>query len=321
VRLSKVGAKLIETFEGFSSKPYHGKYDPPGVWTIGFGSTKGVGPGTPPISRAQAEARLMREVDATYGAAVNAVRVPLNQNQFDALVLFTYNCGPGAVGTATKVGRHLRAHEYRAAADALLEWNRANGVAVEGLTRRRKAERALFLRPVKVPRRAIPKAKKKVVSRPKYLLVDGCPCPYDIAPYVARVLRKAKQAANSIYRGDDAAVLLHAHGKHTQAEIHQMYPAISNPPGRSSHELRGDGTVGADGQHLPTWQVGVDSGSDSPADAAAVEAAARSYGWTIHHPYSRGVERHHWNFREQPKARNPVQRAHIALERARLPRR
>lgn len=262
----------------------------------------------------------MREVDATYGAAVNALRLPLNQNQFDALVSFVYNVGPGGVAPSTQVGKHLRAHDWKAAADALLAWDKAGGHALPGLTRRRQAERALFLKAVKVPRKQLPKT-KKVVSRPKYLLIDGSPVPYDVAPYIARILKRAGQHANSIYRGEDAAVLLHAHGKHTQAEIHKLYPAISNPPGRSSHELRGDGTVGSLGARLPTWQVGVDSGTDSQASRDAITKAARDLGYAVEHPYSRGVEAHHWNLTRQPKARNPVQAAHLALERARLPRR
>lgn len=312
MKLSRNGARLIESFEGFSSRAYR---DPIGIWTIGFGSTAGVGPNTPPMTRAQAEARMMREVDAHYGAAVNGLKLPLNQNQFDALVSFVYNVGPGGVAPTTTVGKRLRAHDFKGAADALLAWDKAGGRPLAGLTRRRKAERALFLKPV-------PKRKTPTKAAPaKYVLIDGCPCPRDPAPYVARVLKKAGQHANSIYRGEDAKALLHANGKSTQAEIHKQFPAISNPPGFSSHELRGDGTVGARGAKLPDWMIGVDSGTDSPHDVAAIEAAARSFGWVAHHPYTRGVEHHHWGFKTQPKARNPVQRMHLALERARMPKR
>ena len=143
MNLSTAGAHLIEQFEGFSDKPYR---DPVGVWTIGFGSTKGVGPGSPHVTRAQAEARLMREVDAEYGAAINALGLPLNQNQFDALVSFVYNVGPGGVAPSTGVGRALRARDWNAAADRLLQWDKAGGRRLLGLTRRRQAERALFLR-------------------------------------------------------------------------------------------------------------------------------------------------------------------------------
>jgi GH24 family phage-related lysozyme (muramidase) len=147
VRLSTKGARLIEEFEGFSASPYR---DAVGVWTIGYGSTKGVGPSTPRVTRREAEARLKREVDATYGAAVNALQLPLNQNQFDALVSFVYNVGPGGVGSGTQVGRALRRHDWTGAANALLAWNKAGGRILAGLTRRRKAERALFLTPDRI---------------------------------------------------------------------------------------------------------------------------------------------------------------------------
>jgi len=141
MRLSRSGAKLIEGFEGFRSCPYR---DAVGVWTIGYGSTKGVGPGTKCVSRRQAEDRLMREVDATYGHAVN--QIPgLNQAQFDALTSFVYNVGPGGIGPNTGVGRALRRKDWKQAADHLLDWDKAGGRALPGLTRRRQAERRLFL--------------------------------------------------------------------------------------------------------------------------------------------------------------------------------
>lgn len=146
MRLSTAGAKLIEEFEDFSAKPYQ---DVVGVWTIGYGSTKGVGPDTPPVTREQAQARLMHEVEADYGAAINDLHLPLNQNQFDALVSFVYNEGPGAVGPSTSPGRALRAHDWQAAADALLLYDVADNRVLPGLEARRRRERALFLTPVR----------------------------------------------------------------------------------------------------------------------------------------------------------------------------
>jgi hypothetical protein len=157
----------------------------------------------------------------------------------------------------------------------------------------------------------------------KLVVLDGCACPASIAPYIARVLKRAGQSANSIYRGDDAAPLLHAHGKRTQREIHAdpALAAISNPPGFSSHELRGDGVCGPRGRALPEWRVGVDSGDDSPGSRDAITRAARELGYVVEHPYSRGVEAHHWNFAKRPRPRNPVQFAHIVAERKRMARR
>jgi hypothetical protein len=157
----------------------------------------------------------------------------------------------------------------------------------------------------------------------RFRVIDGCACPSHIAPYVYLVLRQAGQTASSIYRGDDAARILHAHGKHTQAEIHRMLPAISNPPGRSQHELRSDavGNEGPVGRRLRPWQVGVDSGGDDSASQRAIESAARHFGWRVRHPYKRGVEGHHWCFARKPKPHGLRQRARLIRLRASLPRR
>lgn len=142
-KLGDKGANLIKQFEGFRSCPYR---DAVGVWTIGYGSTKGVGPKSKCISKARAERRMRREVDARYGAAVNKLPKQLNQNQFDALTSFVYNLGPGAISSATGIGKALRKKQWRKAGDEMLRWNKAGGRELAGLTRRRKAERQLFLK-------------------------------------------------------------------------------------------------------------------------------------------------------------------------------
>lgn len=144
MKVSDAGVNLIKEFEGFphNGSPYR---DPIGIWTIGYGHTKGVGPNSPRLTQAQALALLKKELDDEYGPAINNLGVPLNQHQFDALISFVYNCGTGAVSEKTKVGRALRARQWKEAADHLLEWDKAGGKTLPGLTRRRKAERALFL--------------------------------------------------------------------------------------------------------------------------------------------------------------------------------
>jgi lysozyme len=144
MNVGDAGVTLIKEFEGF---PYNGRpyRDMVGVWTIGYGHTKGVGPTSPPLTEPQASELLRQELDAAYAPPVNALPVELGQHQFDALVSFVYNCGPGAIAPTTHVGQALRAKEFGAAADALLQWNKAGGKPVPGLTRRRTAERALFL--------------------------------------------------------------------------------------------------------------------------------------------------------------------------------
>jgi hypothetical protein len=169
------------------------------------------------------------------------------------------------------------------------------------------------------------------MGHPKYLIVygdgspgpDGCPCPYEVAAQVHMMLRQMRRAASSIYRGEDAAGLLHAHGKHTQAEIHRMYPDISNPPGFSQHDLHSDGVANTQprGAVIPAWSVGIDAGDDTQHERDVAHAAGRHYRWYVKTPYSRGVEAHHWCFGSPPRARTPWQAARIAYWRRRLPRR
>lgn len=159
MRLSDNGARLIAEFEGFRSRPYR---DAVGVWTIGYGSTRGVGPNTPAISKTQALGRLKAEVTSTYGRAVDRLRLPLNQNQYDALCSFTYNLGPGILGPDRTIGRLLRQKRFKDAADAMLLYDKAGGRRLEGLTRRRRAERALFLKPVSIPS---PRHERRIISR------------------------------------------------------------------------------------------------------------------------------------------------------------
>jgi lysozyme len=143
------GLALIKEFEGFpfGGRPYR---DPiVGVWTIGYGHTEGVGPHSPRLTERQASELLERDLAHLYEPFVE--RLPtasfLNQNQFDALVAFVYNVGGGAIAADTGIGKALRARQWQRAADELLRWDRAGGHVVAGLSRRRRAERKLFLAP------------------------------------------------------------------------------------------------------------------------------------------------------------------------------
>ena len=152
MRISEKGLAMIEKFEGCLLKASN-KLD--GVWIIGYGQTgryygKRVRRGMT-TTKAEAHAWLRDHSIKTYEDAVTqAVKVPLNQNQFDALVSFTYNVGVGALKQSTAL-RKLNAGDYAGAADALTMWTKCNGKVLAGLVRRRKEERALFLTPVTQP--------------------------------------------------------------------------------------------------------------------------------------------------------------------------
>lgn len=140
-RTNSNGLLLIKSFEGLRLQAYR---DAVGVWTIGYGTTRNVRPGMR-ISEAEAEQFLQQDLNRFEQAINEAVKVPINDNQFSALVSFTYNVGSGAFRSSTLLKMLNQRRNLRATADQFPRWNRAGGRVLAGLTRRRNAERALFL--------------------------------------------------------------------------------------------------------------------------------------------------------------------------------
>lgn len=138
---------LVKQFEGFRAHPYK---CPAGVWTIGYGSTRYEG-GTPvkqsdpAITEVRAGEMLLATLATEYEAAVNRyVTVPLQQNEYDALVSFCYNAGAQALRTSTLL-RRVNEGKRELAAEEFGRWVYANGRRLMGLVARREAERRLFL--------------------------------------------------------------------------------------------------------------------------------------------------------------------------------
>lgn len=133
--------ELIKRFEGFSARPY---LCPAKVWTIGYGTTRGVTKSTPPITQIEAEALLLRDI-SKYEKSVNRlIFFPINQNQFDALVSFCYNLGSGALQRSSLRAKINRG-ELKNAAREFTKWVFAGGKKLRGLQIRRTAEQVLFL--------------------------------------------------------------------------------------------------------------------------------------------------------------------------------
>jgi lysozyme len=139
MKTGPAGLHLIKTFEGLKLNAYK---CPAGVWTIGYGTTKGVKPGQA-ITAAKAEELLAADLRKFEDTVNTSVAVPITQGQFDALVSLTYNIGSGAFRASTLL-RKLNAKDYAGAAEQFPRWNRAGGKVLAGLTRRREAERKLF---------------------------------------------------------------------------------------------------------------------------------------------------------------------------------
>ena len=139
MQISKEGICLIKKFEGCELEAYQ---DAVGVWTIGYGHTKNVQEGQK-ISQEEAESMLLHELMEYCKYVEDAVEVPLHQNQFDALVSWTYNLGPSNLNKSTMLKVLNRGH-YEEVPAQMRRWNKAGGKVLEGLTRRRNAESLLF---------------------------------------------------------------------------------------------------------------------------------------------------------------------------------
>ena len=133
---------VIKKHEGLRLEAY--LPTPNDVWTIGYGHTHTTKKGMK-ITEAQAEKLLYRDLPWAENAVNTLVKVPLTQNQFDALVSFVFNVGEGAFARSTLL-RFLNMGDYTNAAGQFLRWNKQKGRVLNGLTRRRREEMELFLK-------------------------------------------------------------------------------------------------------------------------------------------------------------------------------
>lgn len=138
MHVSEKGIKLIKSFEGCRLKAYK-PVPTEKLYTIGYGHY-GVAAGTV-WTQKQADDMLKQDL-IKYENYVNSLKRNFNQHEFDSLVSFTYNCGFGSLQTL------VRNRTNQQIGEALLLYNKAGGKVLEGLTRRRKAERELFFTPI-----------------------------------------------------------------------------------------------------------------------------------------------------------------------------
>ncbi|MDZ7628849.1 MAG: glycoside hydrolase family protein [Parvularculaceae bacterium] len=171
MKTSENGIALIKRWEGLELQSYQ---DIAGVWTIGYGHTETAGPDQK-ISEREAEQLLQRDLEPRERAVGDLTSVSLNQNEFDALVSFVYNVGVNAYRNST-ARKRLNRGDRVGAAEALAWFNKATvgGVLreVTGLTRRRAAERGLFLTPTNPPIVADP---KKVSENTRITPIEDTP--------------------------------------------------------------------------------------------------------------------------------------------------
>jgi GH24 family phage-related lysozyme (muramidase) len=152
MKISNNCLNLIKKFEGYHDELPNGNctayLDPVGIPTIGYGTTiysNGIKVKIGDIlTKQQAEQELLHHVKKYSDYVKKVVKVPLNQNQFDALISFVYNIGTGAFSNSTLL-KKLNAKDYKGAGNEILRWTKGNGgVTLAGLVRRRQAEFNLF---------------------------------------------------------------------------------------------------------------------------------------------------------------------------------
>ena len=137
MKISNAGLDIIKRYEGCELEAYK---CPAGVWTIGYGHTKGVKPGMK-ITVAKAEAYLKADCKSSEKAVNKYMKkYNFNQNQFDALVSFTFNCGAGNLKSLLDNGKR----DIETISKKIPAYCKANGHTLAGLLKRRNSEKALF---------------------------------------------------------------------------------------------------------------------------------------------------------------------------------
>jgi lysozyme len=139
MNISQEGISLIKKFEGCELEAYKCAA---GVWTIGYGHTKDVKEGDS-ILKEDAESMLMHELQEYCNDVDIAVKVDLKQNEFDALVSWTYNLGLTNLNSSTML-KVLNEGKHDEVPAQMKRWNKASGQVKQGLVRRREAEALMF---------------------------------------------------------------------------------------------------------------------------------------------------------------------------------
>ena len=140
---------VVKRLEGFYAKPYDDNGSlPGGTWTIGYGSIidaqgKPVTEETPPITEAEAEKLLLRDMTGAAQAVHRRVKVKLTVCEAAALISWTYNLGEGNLASSTML-RKINAGDKTAVPSEMRKWTHQEGRPVLGLLRRRWAEAAIF---------------------------------------------------------------------------------------------------------------------------------------------------------------------------------
>ena len=140
MKITNEGINLIKKFEGLRLEAY---LCPAGVWTIGYGHTKGVKKGQV-ITQLEADNLLKEDLSSFEKGVTSLIKSNINQNQFDSLVSFAFNLGLANLKSSTLLKKVNSNSNDRTIVDEFLKWIYAGGKPLEGLKRRRQAEAYLY---------------------------------------------------------------------------------------------------------------------------------------------------------------------------------
>jgi GH24 family phage-related lysozyme (muramidase) len=170
MQTSQNGINLIKKFEGVRLVAYRAHKSEENL-TIGYGHySANIKPGQV-ITQAQAEVYLKQDLKR-FEDAVNELKLPINQNMFDALISFCYNVGENALKKSTLL-KKIQAKDYIGASNEFVKWNKAGGEVLAGLTRRRLAEKDLFLKGSAKTTVKPPVKKPVVTPKTTHVVVKG----------------------------------------------------------------------------------------------------------------------------------------------------
>lgn len=141
MKLNQKGLDLIKSFEGCKLSVY---LDVVGITTVGYGHMTNLSVGTS-ISQPEADALLLDDISKFEKGVSDLLPFQINENQFSALVCFAFNVGLQALKKSTLLRKLTSKMDVKNIASEFLRWNKAGGKEIPGLTRRREAERDLFL--------------------------------------------------------------------------------------------------------------------------------------------------------------------------------
>lgn len=150
MNISQVGVNLIKSFEGLKLTAYK-PVATERYWTIGYGHYGSDVNEHDKITYVQAENMLKTDLKKYVDGVNKLLHNPVNQNQFDALVSFTYNLGVGALESSTLL-KLINKGDFVGASKEFEKWVHAGGKILAGLVTRRKAEKSLFLKVAEIPK-------------------------------------------------------------------------------------------------------------------------------------------------------------------------